>query len=186
MEVNDEHYFLRQLDEDLLKAAKNGTLCQEIVNAPFQNRLQMTKYGLGIVVFLRVNENGRTIDRISLSNTELAEGSKRMSAKKFEDIKIPIEDERNIIAKAIKTGQPQSTVDWEFLFTPDLTGVEARFNQAGAGVDCSFVYPLTDLTTKGALIFSYFEPLKHIGQKQTKFMQSYARMVSQYIRHSKD
>jgi len=137
-------------------ASDDKSLFQAIVNAPFSDPLLAAKLFLGIVVFLLVNKKDGTIDRVALSQTELAEYTKKMSVKRFEDIRIPLDDPKNILAKAIRTGKPQETTDWQYLFTPELTAEEARLNQAGGGIAYSAVYPLVGARDGGAMIFSWF------------------------------
>ena len=133
---------------------------------------------LGIVVLLKVNKKAGMIDRVALSNTELAKHTIDVSFKEFNDIKIPLADTKNIIAKAIRTGKPQSTTDWQFLFAPVLTPEQARLNQASGGIAYSAVYPLK-AGDGGALIFSYFQYQSKIGVPQQEFMQAYAELVDE-------
>lgn len=160
-----------------LQSASQPQLHQAIVNAPFQDKLFSTHLGLGIVVLLLVNPETKTIDRIALSDTYPAQGAVRMSAKPFKEITIPLDHAHNLIAKAIQQGARQLTADWKYLFIPDLTPREARFNQAGAGIECSYVYPLIGPKGKGAIIFSYFEPPDKVGPEQQYFMESYNALV---------
>lgn len=169
--------YVATIEGQLVAAKTKKSLYKAIVNAPFTDRLLATQWSLGIVVLLLVNEKTNTIDRIALSHTELAQGAVNMSAKKFGEIRIPLNYEENIIAKAIKTGKPQQTHDWKYLFIPDLTPQQARFNQAGAGIDGSVVYPLKG-AAQGALIFSYFNLLHKLNPEQREFMKAYRNMVS--------
>lgn len=174
------------MDYEALKAKLSQTtdkteLHEAIVNMPFENKLHTTQLGLGIVVLLLANEANGTLDRIALSNNELASGAIQMSAKPFHEIRIPLDYEKNILIQAIQTRSYQQTNDWQHMFVPELTPQEARFNQAGAGIDCSIIYPLLceDTSTPlGALIYSYFEPLSNIGQNHHNFMEKYTQIVS--------
>lgn len=162
-----------------LHNAKDGTqLLDVIVNAPFYDKAQTTRLGLGIVVLLLVNKTTQTIDRIALSRTEHADGAVNFSAKPFKEIKIPLDYGKNIIAKAVATGKHQVTDDWQYMFIPALTPQEARFNQAGAGIGCSVVYPLNDVKDGGGMIFSYYEPLESINSSHHDFMKAYAELVA--------
>lgn len=152
-------------------------LYQNIVNAPFTNKLTAAFLGLGIIVFLLKNEQEGVIDRIALSQTDHAEDSKKHSVKPFHEIKIPLDHTDNIIAKTISQNEPHQTDDWRYLFTPALSLEEARLNQASAGIGCSFVYPL-DIEHGGAMIFSYFLPLNDITEEHRNFMKSYANITS--------
>lgn len=158
-------------------------LYTRIVNTPFDDKLHSTKMGLGIVVLLLVNETTQTIDRIALSNTELADGAVQMSAKPFHDIKVPMHHADNLLSKTVDTRTPHETDDWKFLFIPELTPEEARLNQAGAGIACSITYPLIGSSGEafGAMIFSYYEPLTKITGSQHVYMNEYTSIVSDQL-----
>jgi hypothetical protein len=165
----------------LLGHAQNDQeLFETIVNAPFDDKTTATLMGLGIVVFLLVNKKTAYIDRVALSRTEPAQGAVEMSPKPFKAIKIPADYADNILVKAIKSGKPQSTSDWQYLFIPDLTPAQARFNQAGAGIACSAVYPVK-ARDGGALIFSYYLYPEQITKQHHKLMTAYADLVSQAL-----
>lgn len=168
--------------KQILEAADSEKkLYKAVSNAPFHDKLQTGLIFLGIVVLLLVNKKTGMIDRIAVTDNELAAGTKKMSAKKFEDIKIPISDKTNIIARAIKKGKPQSTDDWKYLFTPALKPQEARLNQAAGGIGYSVVYPLKNTREGGALIFSYFLYPKNIGLAQKNFMHKYSQLVAEIL-----
>ena len=161
-------------------AKTEADLFKAIVDSPFAFKVDMARLHLGIIVLLLVNETTGMIDRVALSNTELAKGTTDISVKKFEDIKIPADHSENYIAKAIREKQPQLTSDWHYLFTPALTPEEARFNQAGGGIACSVVHPFLD-GCDGALIYSYFQYPEQLGSMQTDFMRTYTRLVSRCL-----
>jgi hypothetical protein len=170
--------------EHLLSATQSKQdLYTAIVNGPFKEQLFVTSLGLGIVVLLLVNNKSGTLDRIALSSNDLAAGAIKMSAKPFHEIKIPLTYKKNILIKAIDTGKHQQTENWANMFSPELTPQEARFNQSGAGIDCSVAYPLLDNenTPIGVMIFSYFEPLGQITNEHLDFMQSYANIASRAL-----
>lgn len=167
-----------QLQKLLTDTATDAELFTAVVNAPFEDKLAAVGLGLGIVVLLLVDAAGGTIDRIALADTEFAKGAVQMSMKPFHHIKIPLGHPENIIAKAIAANEPQLTSDWKYLFTPELSPKAARFNQAGAGIGCSVVYPLPGAREGGALIFSYFCPSSDITAKHHDFMRMYSDLVS--------
>src|SRR6185437_14407139 len=155
--------YIEELNRRLDAARSDKELFEAIVNAPFHDKAKTAVLGLGIVVLLLVNTETGNIDRVALSNTELARGTTDISVKPFRAIKIPLGYKANFIAKAIRRGRYQQTSDWQYLFAPALTPEEARLNQAGGGIACSFIYPLTNARNGGALIFSYFINLDRIG-----------------------
>jgi len=166
----------------LLDSAKSPQeLYQALVNAPFADPVKAAQLFLGIVVLLLANKKTGNIDRIALSNTLPAKGTVQMSVKRFEDIKIPLDYRENIIAEAIHSGIPQQTTDWRNMFEPALTAEEARLNQAGGGIAFSAVYPLTGFGDGGAMIFSYFQYVENIDERQRSFMREYSQLASQYL-----
>lgn len=171
----------RSLDE----VEDTAELFQAIVDTPFGDKLHATTLGLGIVVLLLADYETNSLRRIALSNTEMASGAVKYSVKPFHKIIIPLDYTDNLLVKAIATRLVQQTEDWSVLFNPDLTPEEARFNQAGAGIACSIVYPLhTDIASPplGAMIYSYFEPLDNIGDPHHRFMTMYSSTVAEKLK----
>lgn len=167
---------------DSLSVTKNDKqLFNKIVNLPFADKKTSAMLGLGVVVLLLVNKKTRTIDRIALSNTEQAVGAVTYSVKPFKDIKIPLDNRENYLGVAIRTRRPMMTSDWKDMFVPALTPQEARFNQAGAGIACSVIYPLNNARDGGAIIFSFYEPLNRIGQDHHTFMSKYSSLVTKSL-----
>jgi hypothetical protein len=167
----------KALEQKLQSAASDEELFDAVVNAPFINPLPAVLIFLGIVVLLQVNQETGTIDRVALSKTEQARATTDVSAKPFNEIKIPIDYLENIIADAIHGGQPQDTTDWKFLFNPVLSSQQARLNQANAGIAHSIVYPLKS-RGGGALIFSYYQYRSEMEDgKAEAFMKRYSDLV---------
>ncbi|HEX4774819.1 MAG TPA: hypothetical protein VH234_04860 [Candidatus Saccharimonadales bacterium] len=175
---NIDYKRLRQL----LEATRSDQeLFQQIVDAPFEQKLQTAFMFLGIIVLLVVNKRTGTIDRIALSNTDLAQNARRVSVVPFEEIKIPLQTRGNIVALAIKSREAQDTTDWRFLFNPVLNAKQARINQASAGIAYSAVYPLK-AHDGGAMIFSYYQYEHGIGSDQRNFMTKYTKLVGQSLK----
>lgn len=167
--------------EDFLRAAEgDAQLFEAIVNAPFHDKIQATQLDLGIAVLLLVNKATGMIDRIALSDTEQAAGAVKMSEKPFKAIKIPVGHEHNAIAKAIDRGEPQHVTDWAYLFAPGLSPRAAHFNQAGAGIEYSCVFPLK-ARDGGAMIFSYYQEPPKIKDSHRTFMKKYVLIVEKYL-----
>jgi hypothetical protein len=170
--------------EAMLQVAQpkgDEALFKAIVNSPFRYKLEMAFLFLGITVFLKVNPQTKTIDRIALSDTDLAKNTTTVSVVPFHEIKIGIDEPENIIAQAIRTGKPHDTTDWKYLFTPALTGEQARVNQASAGIAYSAVYPI-EARDGAAMIFSYFQYQEGIGAPQQDFMRRYIEIVTKQLK----
>lgn len=177
--LSTKDYFLG-LDERLSAAKKQKALYSAIVNAPFYDPMTALDYDLGIVVLLLADPANNNIDRVALSDTYSAKGAVGMSPKPFSEIKIPLNHKENLIARAIASNKPQQTADWKYLFTPALTAKEAHFNQAGAGIEASVIYPL-DKKIGGALIYSLYQPLMNLDTRHMVFMAKYAKLVSEHL-----
>lgn len=168
-----------------LDATEARHLTRAFVNAPFTYKRQMVLLGIGIIVLLISNRQDKFIHRVAISETELAEGTLKISYKQFREIKIPSVNEKNIIAQAIRTGEPRMTDDWQYLFTPALSPEQSRLNQAGGGIACSYVYPLIFGEDSGAMIFSYYKEPLQIGKTERDFMEAYSGIVSERIAASR-
>lgn len=162
------------------KKKNDKVLFDAIVNAPFKNKAQATLLNLGIVVLLLVNPKEKTLDRVTLSDTELAKATMDISIKPFHDIKIPLGYNSNLLILALKTGEPQLTNDWAHLFAPELNPQQARLNQAKAGIGCSMIHPFT-ARGGGALIFSFFSPPEFIKKEHRDFMTAYTTYVEKAL-----
>ena len=167
--------------KSLLQGHDDDTeLFQAIVNAPFKYKLEMAFLFLGIVVLLQVNKKTGMVDRVALSNTDLAKRTTDVSYVKFDEIKVPLNYADNIIAKAINSGESLDTTDWKFLFNPAMTDEQARINQANAGIAYSVVYPLKS-RDGGALIFSYFQFSGAVSDDAKTFMKTYTDLVDEAL-----
>jgi hypothetical protein len=167
---------------DILAAASasDEKLFRAIVNAPFAYPLETAFMFLGIIVLLQVDKDTGMIDRVALSNTELAKNTTNVSYVPFNDIKIPLNHPSNIIASTIREREPHDTTDWRFLFEPALTAEQARMNQASGGIAFSAVHPLNS-RDGGAMIFSYFQYAQNIGDAQRDFMDRYVSLVDEAL-----
>jgi hypothetical protein len=166
------------MHEMLQHAANKSELFDLAVNTPFVEYAMQTNFlFLGIIVLLLVNKKTGMIDRVALSNTDLAKRTTDVSVVPFNEIKIGIDEPDNIIAQAIRSGEMKDTTDWKFLFTPSLTAAEARINQANAGIAYSAVLPI-EVGDGGALIFSYYQYPELIGKTQHDFMNKYSQFVA--------
>lgn len=173
--------YMHELRTSLSHVKSDSELFNRIVNAPFSAKNKGRPLGLSIVVLLLVNKSKGVVQRVALADTESAKGAMEFSVKKFHEIEIPLSDKRNAIIMAIKEDDYQTVADWQYLFTPALTAEEARFNQAGAGIATSVVYPLTGARDSGALIFSYVIGADDISKQYHRFMESYTQLVAKRL-----
>jgi len=173
--------YLLELKRILEAAKTDAQLYEAIVNAPFHNKRVTTTLGLGFLSFVLINRKTRTIDRIAISKTDMAQGALDITVKPFRDLKVPIGYKGNAVAEAIRSGRYQQTNDWDYLLKPSLKPEEARLNQAAAGIASSYVYPLTNTRNAGAIIYQYFITLDKFENTHREFMFRYTKLVSQIL-----
>lgn len=181
MNTQEIDTFVVQCTQALQNPSSVTDLYETIVNEPFKSKLQTTQLGLGIIVLLIRNEADGTLDRVALSKTERAESVREISVTRFEDIRIPLDAEQNVLIQAMERNDFKIVSDWKYLFVPVLTAQEARLNQAGAAIDCSVVYPLSGYPKGGAMIFSYFEPLSKLTNNHHRFMRAYSMTCAEAL-----
>ena len=177
-DVNSFVDYYAHVQSLLLRAKTKDKLLKLIVDAPFHDKLHTTTLDLGIIVLVLLNPDTQLIERKSYSNTVPAIDAVKASSKKFYDIKIPLKNSENITAKAIRNNKPYKTSDWRYLFTPELGHEAARFKQAEAGMGCSYVYPLIGSSSRGALIYSFYQTIDMIRAEHKAFMKNYADFVA--------
>lgn len=176
-----DNAYLEALENILQSAKDDPSLFEAIVNAPFQDKAKSVLLNLGLIQMTLVNTKTNMVDRIALSDTEPAHGAVDISVLPFKAIHVPYDYQKNLIAKTIKTGKRHSTTDWQYLFIPALTPEEARFNQAGAGVACSFVHPLIGAGDGGALTYSFYQPIELVSDDTKTFMIEYTKLAAKHL-----
>jgi hypothetical protein len=171
----------RTLSETLEAAsACDDELFRAIVNAPFAHPVHTTFMFLAFVVLCQVDKKARTIRRVAYSRTPLAYDISKVSNLPFDDLHIPLDHDKNLISKAIRTGKPHDTTDWSMLLTPPLSKAQARVNQAGGGIAYSVVYPLKS-RGGGELTYSFFQYPQNIGEAQREFMERYTTLIDKAL-----
>lgn len=142
----------------------------------------MTTLGMGFLTLVMVNRKNKTLDRIAMTENDIAQGAKEMTVKPFEELIVPLSFKGNAVVEAVRSGRYQQTSDWNYLLAPVLKPEEARLNQAGAGIASSFVFPLVNARDGGAIIYQYFITLDRIGKQQHDFMFRYTKLASEALR----
>jgi len=177
----DVETYLQELEGKLTAATSLETFYDMVVNAPFENRLHPTTFGIGFMTLCLANRKNNTVDRIRMTDNYLAQGARSVTVVPFEKLIVPYDAKGNCVVEAIRSGRYQQTNDWNNLLTPVLKPEEARLNQAGAGIASSFVYPLPNFQPGGAIIFQYFITLDKIGKEQHDFMFRYSKLVAKSL-----
>lgn len=172
--------YLQRLKDRLLKAV-NKQFYQAIVDEPFKEKFQAVRLDLGIIAFLLLDTDKNMINRIAMSDTELAHSADTVSAKPFHEMNIPSDHKTNIIAAAIQSNTILHTSDWKDLFVPVLKASEARFNQAAGGIGSSIVVPVITSKLSGALVYDFYQPIENIDTVHKDFVEKYSRIVKSLL-----
>lgn len=168
------------LERILSDTTNSQELCSKIVNLPFDYPLKVTKLSLGIIVLLSVNNSLKLIEKLAVSDNELAESARKMSSKKLDDLRIPLSCKENLIVKAIKTNRIRTTIDWKCMLIPELSAEEARFVQASGAIGFTGISPFK-VDVPGVLIFCFYQYQENIGPEQYNFIRSYTKLASKYL-----
>jgi len=168
--------FLEKL-KNLLARNNGDDPYQTLVDAPFHDKLYSVQLDLGIIALAVVNSQRKFINRVALSDTQLAKDGDEASSKPFHEITIPYGHKTNIVAKAIRTDSTLETLDWKDLFVPALSESDSRFNQAASGIGGSIVAPFKTKHTTGALIFDFFQPLENLNEQHHAFVEEYTNIA---------
>jgi hypothetical protein len=178
--------YLVKLEKLLSRAKTDPEFYQAIVDVPFHDRFQTTVLDLGFLAFLLENKKTNMIDRISISDNEIAKGAIDMTQVEFHEIRVPVNQPGNKVALAISTGRRQETTDWHELTDPAMPAEASRFNQAAAGVSSSIIYPLEKTEPKGAIIYQFYIPMEKITGAHHNFMRHYTKIVSKALKKRKN
>lgn len=181
--TNSFQDYYSQLEKRLQKATNDEELFESIVNAPFINKFHSTSIDLGMIVLILANHKTNLVERVAYSKTPSAIDAAKGLPIKFNEIKIPLKHKNNITSKAVRTGKAYKTSDWYALLTPAIGRETARFNQAEAGIGCSYVYPLLGARDGGALIYSFYQPIDMISTDHHMFMKRYSDFVATQLKN---
>jgi hypothetical protein len=172
--------------EQALKDEKSdrNTLYQLVANAPFSHDRDMGLLFLGFISFFVVDDD-RIVRLVGVTDNDYYRDSVRGYNFKTYDYRVPLSAKGNTIVKAIKTGKPIKSSDWDTFRRPGIGKGPARLNQANSGIGHTVVYPLKG-KTKGALMFNFFQYPELVGQAQDEFMRRYTAIVSDTVSGFKD
>lgn len=153
------------------------SLYHAIANAPFDHDRDMALLFLGFISFFVLDEEKQAVVTGSFTDNEYFQHS--VADHNFDPTtyKLPLSLTDNALVKAITTGKPVSSDNWDNFKRPEIEEGIARLNQAAGGIGYSVVYPVAG-KIKGALIFNYYQFPESIGDLQSDFMARYSNLVS--------
>jgi hypothetical protein len=169
--------YISRLEESLI-SLKSNDIKQNIVDAPFSDRLKAAELDLGIIALLIVDKHKKTLNRISISQTEYALSVQKVSVMPFHTIKIPLSDKNNLVVEAIKSNKAQFTTDWKDLLMPALNSIDAELDQAVSATGCSIVVPFKTNSLSGAIIYDFYQDTNSIDEIHFSFAKKYTKVAA--------
>jgi hypothetical protein len=168
----------KELEQALLAAKTDrATLYKAIVEEPFVHDRAMGLLFLGFISFFVLDDEQQMIVVAAATDNEYYHQSVDNYDFKLSDYKLPLTATDNSVVRAITTGEPVSSDNWDSFRRPQIEEGVARLNQADGGIGYSVVYPVAG-KIKGALMFNYYQFPEAIGAAQEGFMQRYSELVS--------
>lgn len=169
------------LERDLQAADTDlQALYQAIVSAPFEYERDMALLFLGFISLFVLDEAEQVVVPGAFTQNEYYQHS--VADHNFDPTtyKLPLSLTDNVVVKAITTGTPVGSDNWDNFKRPHIEEGVARLNQAAGGIGYSAVYPVSG-KVKGALIFNYYQFPEAIGEVQSEFMERYSKLVSKAL-----
>jgi hypothetical protein len=161
-----------------LSAAAKKDYYQMVVEAPFENTLEMALLFVGFICLYIVDEQKQEIQLKGASGTP--EYALAVQNYNFNPAKFHLSfdtDQDNTIVQAIASGQPSGTSDWVSLSRKHKSAEAVRFNQANSGIAYTAVYPFRGLQ-RGALMYNFYQYAEDMTDEQREFMERYTKLVS--------
>ena len=136
-EKNKALALLRQIDGIILsKVTDLNQIAQQVTNTI------VNELGFKSVAILLLDKRDSSLKKLAISQTEaIVQAEARLNLKLFGE-KIPITDENNLIARAVKTQRMQLTHGLNNTLIPHFTDEQSKIVQEIIGINASFVYPL--------------------------------------------
>ena len=176
---------LWKLQKIILNSLDFNQVVQRICDG-LLTELGYLQLGYRIIVLTLVNNEARTLQRISLSQTPEAARAQEVSAIPFHDIEVPLSAMDNLLVKVLNERIPRSTTYWPDLFRPVLTDEEALRNQRAAGIKTSMVYPVVVRDKAiGVLIFSMVKEDREVLEEEKELIRGFTDIVGLAIQNSR-
>ena len=136
-EKNKALALLRQIDGIILsKVTDLIQIAQQVTNTV------VSELGFKSVAILLLDKRDNSLKKLAISQTEaIVQAEARLNLKLFGE-KIPITDENNLIARAVKTQRMQLTHGLNNTLIPHFSDEQSKIAQEIIGINASFVYPL--------------------------------------------
>lgn len=142
--------------------------------------------GYRIIVLSLYQEETKSLQRISLSQTSEAAAAVSASTVPFHDISIPITATDNYCVKAYLDQKEYSTHDWKDLLTPPLDPDAARHNQEASGIKASLVFPvIVHGKSVGTVIFSLIKEVEEISVSEMDLIRGFTEIIGVAVQNAK-
>ena len=176
---------LWKLEKIILDTLDFREVVQKVVDA-ILTELGYLDLGYKVVVLALVDEDEQVLKRVSLSQTTEARKTREVSELPFDQIVIPLNEEKNLCIKALKEGTVQITQYFPDILTPPISPENAIASQKNAGIKTSMVYPLQIKGKSiGIMIFSMNKREEEVTDQEKALLRYFSDLVAMAVQNSK-
>ncbi len=175
---------LWKVNKAILSTLDFEKLTEEVVSVVLQE-LNYLQIGYRISVLTLVDRKEGIVRRISFSPTPEALEILKRAKVRFQEIKIPLKEEKNLLVKSIKKQKIYVTHDLSDVFYPEKTREIWRNLQKEVGIKTSLVFPLIiHGESIGAMIFSLSKTEKEISDYEKGILAGFTDAVAVAIENA--
>ena len=176
---------LWKLEKIILDTLDFNQVVQDVVDSILLE-LGYLELGYRVVVLALLDESGKNVKRVALSQTEEAKKTREVSEVPFEDIVIPMTAKNNLCVKAITDNYPQVTHYFPDILTPPLSKENALESQHNAGIKTSMVYPLVVRgNVIGVMIFSMIKNEDEVTMEERVLIQYFTDLAALAVQNAR-
>lgn len=173
------------LEKVILNTLDFHQVVQKVVDSILLE-LGYLELGYRVVVLALLDDDGKTLRRVSLSGTKEALQTREVSEVAFKDIVIPMTATENLCIKAVLENKPQITHSFPDILSPPLTPENALESQKNAGIQTSLVYPVrVKGKVIGILIFSMKKSELEVTEEEKKLIQYFTDLVGLAVQNAR-
>lgn len=142
--------------------------------------------GYSIVVLALIDDETKTLKRISISHTQKAKEALDITPVPFRKINIPLSAKRNACIQSLDKDKVVTVKDWSKLLVPPYTKENAKRIQDHLGIKASMVYPVHHQgKPRGILIFSMTKDPKEVTAEEIDLISGFTDVVGLAVQNSR-
>lgn len=175
---------LWRLEKIILDTLDFNEVTKKIVNS-ILSELGYLQLGYKIIVLSLMDENDNILKRVSISETDEARKALESSPIPFNEINIPLKEEKNLCIEAFNTQKPVITHSMVDVLCPPLKPEDVIPIQKAIGIKTTMVYPiLSKGKSLGTIIFSMSKTEDEISMQEKDLIAGFTDVVGLAVQNS--